>query len=461
MFALAPLFLGERNMRIGKKILIYLFCGFLTFSVVSSSYYKTAHAFEYVGGALAFEEALKWLLAAIGITATAGMTDAYWDAYGDEFVDYAVQNGATQQEVAEWQLKACEGILDKASNVWTQFKSWASSLVSGSSDVVVPSVGANTDEVVNYLNSLYNLNIPTNGLTVLPCYAICLQLNSTGGFSWLRLFTDNTTYSLTKTGSIYYINASSIEFQYKYGSQAWRRDTASGRINANLDSIFSSNIINNTGDNINIVDYGDTPIIGDSNFEGVTNNVNDLDVISSSGVNEEDDEVAVPYPGVSDSDNTLANDTYQDIVDKINDGTITQEQGIEQIQELLRVITYDTVTDEVVPPQKNDDGTNKTKEDALKENKENAGFTLAGLENVFPFCIPFDIYAFMTLLVADPECPEFDFPIKTVNGQEETIHVDLQPFEPVAVVVRYVFDFLFIVGLAMLTRSLIGGGSSD
>ena len=71
-----------------------------------------------------FEEALKWTLAVLGITATAGMTDAYWEEYGDDFVDYATQNGATQTEVAEWQMKLCEGILDKGSQVWTKFKAW-------------------------------------------------------------------------------------------------------------------------------------------------------------------------------------------------------------------------------------------------------------------------------------------------------------------------------------------------
>lgn len=455
-------------MKIGKKFLIYLFCGFLTFSVVSSSYYKTVHAFEYVGGALAFEEAFKWLLATIGITATAGMTDAYWDAYGDDFVDYAVQNGATQNEVAEWQLKACEGILDKGSEVWDSFKDWANNLVKSDSGSGGGGVTATYSSFSNCFNAVKS-------------YTVGNTVYGFGDFNCYCVFTDHIFTYFGITPGVYSIDGNHITcssdnfillrmiFDNQYRDYTAPIDQWTVAFNNN--NCFDNTIKSLWNMSYNNLAIGVPHIYGitatgsvettNVNFKSVTKNITNLNVISSTGVNESDDEVAIPYPGVSDSDNTLANDTYQDIVDKINDGTITQEQGIEQIQELLRVITYDTVTDEVVPPQKNDDGTNKTKDEVLKDNKENTGFTLAGLENVFPFCIPFDIYAFMTLLVADPVSPEFDFPIKTVNGHEETIHVDLEPFEPVAVVVRYVFDFLFIVGLAMLTRSLIGGGSSD
>lgn len=39
--------------------------------------------------------------------------------------------------------------------------------------------------------------------------------------------------------------------------------------------------------------------------------------------------------------------------------------------------------------------------------------------------------------------------------------IDLSPFNPVAEVVRYGFDFIFIVGLALVTRKMIGAGGGE
>lgn len=468
---------------LGERVIIYIMVGLLTFSVVAVRYDKSVHAMEWVGGALAFEEALKWAMAVLGVTATAGMTDAYWSEYGDEFEEYAIQNGATQTEVANWQMKLCEGILDKGSSVWGVFKNWVSSLIySSSNDSPVFVVGTaqsiyeNICKWYNLKNKNYVINpkvMQSYGDRI--CYGFFLNFVDLGynGSSSNTYAIQNIILFLKPDVSVVQSGAYSGSFSPRerivinfvknnyIGSIFYTDDNSTYSNNAS--SYISNNI--NKGvffSSVNYIEWGDTSNIDNKllNLDGV--NIDNLDVISSTLPEVGENEVAIPMPGVSDSDNTASSDAYEDIVGRINSGEITQEQGLEEIQDLLKIIVYDTETDDVIPVQPDPDtGENKDKEEVIKENKENMAFTLGGLEQVFPFCIPFDIYAFMTLLVAEPQAPEFDYPIKSVNNKTEVIHVDLEPFEPVAVVVRYVFDFLFIIGLGILTRSLIGAGGSD
>lgn len=75
------------------------------------------------------------------------------------------------------------------------------------------------------------------------------------------------------------------------------------------------------------------------------------------------------------------------------------------------------------------------------------------LKDFFPFCIPFDIYDFLTVLAADPVAPviEWEIPVPWL-GQTYPISVDLADWEPIAVLFR-TFELLgFIIGLAIITR---------
>lgn len=469
-----------------KKIFVYLLVGVLTTSVVFSNYYKSAHAMEWVSGALSFAEVLTWVLGSIGITCTVSdystevdkTRDQFWEEYEQQFYAYVDEHegDAASDRFIAWKNKLCQGVLDKSSEYWGMFKSWASDLVNGTTSSA-PAVGASYHDTLVYLNDFFGFSLVENNSYInTNIYSFLVEKNNTSNNYYVYMFTTNNNLQnliTNRSGTLYCNYNRSNSYIGYYNIPANGSGTSSASISNSYfalynkttgDNYISSNVPYVTDSNYNLysVPFGDSSGVADENFEGVTTNVNDLDVISSDGVDEDNPEVTLPYPGVSDSDDEISKDAYQDIIDAINDGTITQEEGVEKIQELLKVITYDTVTDKVIPPQKDPDtGEDKTKDEVIKENKENMGFTLAGLENVFPFCIPFDIYAFMTLLVADPEAPEIDFPIKSVNGEVEEIHIDLSPFDSVAVVVRYIFDFLFIIGLGILTRSLIGGGSSD
>lgn len=83
------------------------------------------------------------------------------------------------------------------------------------------------------------------------------------------------------------------------------------------------------------------------------------------------------------------------------------------------------------------------------------------LKDRFPFSLPWDIFAILNLLRADPVAPQFDLP---VFGSEESVHVDLSVWDSVAVVTRGGTTILFALGLALRSRSLLaswGGVSGD
>lgn len=455
-------------MKYSKRVFIYIMCSFLSFYSVSISYSKAVHAMEWVGGALAFEEALKWLLGAMGITAVTGFTADYWEKYGDDFVDYAVDNGATQTEVANWKLKLCEGILDKGSDIWLSFKVWASSLVgSGNNENFSFISGGNFSDLITALNSYfgYNVTIDNNSPFVsISNITSFLLLNDT-----LYIFNDDREYSLVKKYNSVFLNSSFTGSRicyfgtYKNLSSFYLSGfNYSDNYNvSSIDDVIYSYYFNMTSEFENFINLSDIDSISDFNsLDGVDQKA--LDIVSSAASSkEEEQEVVIPMPGLSDSDNTASADAYDKIIDLINSGEISLDDGVKQIQDLINVVVYNTDTDDVVPIEEDVTGDPIKVDDKLKENKDNFEFTLAGLENVFPFCIPWDIYAFISLLEADPVAPKFEFPFRDPKTHEDVYYiVDLSPFDSVAVVVRYGFDLLFIIGLALVTRALIGAGNS-
>lgn len=455
-----------------KRIFIYILIGFLSFSSISISYNRGVHAMEWVGGALAFEEALKWLMASIGVVAGADFVSDYWTKYGDDFEEYCIEQEITQQEVTQWQIKLCEGVLDKGSDVWSCFKDWLSSLVNSSGDSNIVNYGNFMDIVPSLLSNLGyygDLSSFTN-YDLYKDYSVYGALNASISGNKLVILFNSGNYTLERSGnqSRYVLKCDNINVNntlvvdYNNYSIDISLVVPSNSITNNsitiTDNIIASEyIVNSFG---NRLKYFDINIDNNSDFNILDNvNIDNLDIISSTTDNVEDSEVAIPMPGQISSDNELSSDTYDEIIDQINEGTLSLEDGIEQIQSLLQVIVYDSTTDQVVPEPS---GGPQDKDDKLEESKANEAFTLNGLEEVFPFCLPWDIYLFMSLLEAEPVAPNINWPFRNpVTKDDIIVAVDLSPFNGVAQVVRYGFDLLFIVGLAMVTRSLIGAGGGD
>ena len=75
----------------------------------------------------------------------------------------------------------------------------------------------------------------------------------------------------------------------------------------------------------------------------------------------------------------------------------------------------------------------------------------------FPFCLPWDLYRSIQQLSVPAAPPKFVVPFLKVDawGIDTSITVDASKFEPVAVVCRWGFSILWIVGLIFLSRKLI------
>ena len=85
-------------------------------------------------------------------------------------------------------------------------------------------------------------------------------------------------------------------------------------------------------------------------------------------------------------------------------------------------------------------------------SSEAQDYQTPGLKDVFPFCLPFDIYNFLSCLAADPVAPSFTWRFYVPRLCDETFTVDLSPFDTVAQIVRTMELLAFCIGLAYVTR---------
>lgn len=76
------------------------------------------------------------------------------------------------------------------------------------------------------------------------------------------------------------------------------------------------------------------------------------------------------------------------------------------------------------------------------------------LTQIFPFCIPFDIYAMLATLSATPEAPVYHVHYEGPYNIVIDFTVDLSPWNSVASVLRTVELLAFCIGLAYVTRSM-------
>ena len=75
------------------------------------------------------------------------------------------------------------------------------------------------------------------------------------------------------------------------------------------------------------------------------------------------------------------------------------------------------------------------------------------LTEFFPFCIPFDIYEFLSALAAEPEAPVFEWVIPVPQMDKNfSVRVDLSAWNDVAALFRKLELLAFIIGLAYVSR---------
>lgn len=91
----------------------------------------------------------------------------------------------------------------------------------------------------------------------------------------------------------------------------------------------------------------------------------------------------------------------------------------------------------------------------------NGDYTIKGLQELFPFCIPFDLVSLFRTLSADAEAPCFKLPVPVPKKNWEFdyiwIELDFSKFNSAAKIFRTMELLGFCVGLTLITRNLIRG----
>lgn len=82
----------------------------------------------------------------------------------------------------------------------------------------------------------------------------------------------------------------------------------------------------------------------------------------------------------------------------------------------------------------------------------------ANLQEVFPFCIPFDLIKAVKILSSEPVPPKYTFKIKVAQLKiDYDIVIDFAKYEDTAKIIRVLMTFAFIIMLILLTRNIIRG----
>lgn len=99
----------------------------------------------------------------------------------------------------------------------------------------------------------------------------------------------------------------------------------------------------------------------------------------------------------------------------------------------------------------------EVEDDVLPDYGTGADYEVLGLEDVFPFCLPFDLRDFVTLLLAEPETPSWSVPMQFGDIASYTWEFDLHEFDGIAENLRKFELLAFIVTLLFITRDIIRG----
>lgn len=90
----------------------------------------------------------------------------------------------------------------------------------------------------------------------------------------------------------------------------------------------------------------------------------------------------------------------------------------------------------------------------------NSEYTLPGLDELFPFCVPFDVYRLISYLKAEPKAPKLKWNVPTlVKGKvkKNEFEIDFSKYDDVAKTCRTLEFIAFCLGFVLIVRKLIRG----
>lgn len=150
--------------------------------------------------------------------------------------------------------------------------------------------------------------------------------------------------------------------------------------------------------------------------------------------------------------------TAEDITDV---STYPDSIGISVPRDLSDTITKTAEDIRTVDKDKTDtDDKTDTKPGESKPNKPSIpGLSLPEIlfKEKFPFCLPWDVYNVFANLVAEPEAPVFEIPMKwEFLDIDYTLTIDFSMFDEIAKISRFFSSLGFVVFLILISRKVIG-----
>lgn len=117
---------------------------------------------------------------------------------------------------------------------------------------------------------------------------------------------------------------------------------------------------------------------------------------------------------------------------------------------------FPTMAPETIPVQPTEapKPTNTPEQDQQNVNV----MATTGLAEKFPFCIPFDLFNMMSHFTANRSAPYIDVTIDFGPAGEQHIELDFSVWDSVAALLRLLELVVFIAGLALAARRMIGAG---
>lgn len=455
-----------------------------------------------------------------------GLSQTDKEKVKEAFDEGCQQANISKQEQIAWEQKLCEGVLDKTSECWKAFLDSISTSHNYNENIYVGSGGISVGNFISNFKTTYISNdgktfdidlskVDLGNFEYLMNENTCIlshYLAYSYGRVYLTLCCSNNNvpidkypefYTIGNGSEIHYVDSSymtyySYEFTFVYDKNTGftkgyiNSDRLSGKCSINDRNLICDRPLKLSDGNY-MEFYGDETVPtfeayshwsdigvfnGDRTLSDVFNLINSNALSDTGVVNipwENVSEIPIPMPGDTSADKVgHLNPEIEKLWEKLAAGEITWEQFIDLLQDAVGVITLEGVVPADVPVEgdlpivveqeivPNDpDKPPRDKDDIIEENVDNTGYTF-DLKEIFPFCIPFDLYNVISYLNVEPVAPCFEIPFPSYDTKgnltmKNTITVDLSVFEPVALVFRVCIFILFVIGLILITRNLIRG----
>lgn len=455
-----------------RRLTAFLLAVMLVSGSVIFSYedaYATGAEIVIGGGAVVtVGEAVAFLLGALGLTAASVAVYENVDSikqWGNEQLELFKAFCSASSEYAslagdaveQWFVDVSKGILDRSSAVWSAFKAWVSSLIHGVKNPVSTGIDAYKYEgeafasYGNIYTSIYESSTPIYYYPYNESSAKYVLLVSSSPIT--RTLT-NHSYSGDKvTVQTYKVETvpafgsyPDIQLSYCMENTCYPKgvsmDSYKAYEHAGTSSafaicrIFWDEILNASSSVVSdytIVDTGTTDIY---DRDEAYDNLDFTGTRTDTGVTD----IPIDWGQIG---------SLEIVLPGVIDGTT----DIPGILEGAGVIIIDRTTEHVIDRE---GITDIPVTDVVADVSQISDYTVNGLTELFPFCLPFDLIDFINVLSAEPEAPHFiyTFRYRTLDGWGEyPIEIDLSVFNSVASLMRDMECLAFIIGLIILTRS--------